>query len=1730
MNTKAQNKILAVLILIVLLLTHLSTTIYAVSDEIENLEETLTYSYTINYYYDEVLNEDETISGKAEEGTIISYEEKLLDGYELDEENTLATEITISSNEDENILNIYYVSSKTNEEDTADDAQEETGAEEEEVVEEESTTSTEAQISLLSVDDGIAVISSSSGYITDASTGETVKLGVIDGSKELTWQEMHYAIYDGETYIVFCIQRDIVSPDGSSYTIGSDVKAVLNDSDYKHIAEMIFFGYTSIYGTGLPTTTAAWRAACACQEYIWNYVNKYIDSSYPAHDDDMWDSTYMSSEILAEWTEDTLEAYEAYHTSPSFDGNSYKIEIGDSLTLTDSNKVLQYYPTFSKTKNNVTFSHTKGSNTLTITVSSSCTTETVSFDSADYSIYAGLSNGTAYDADTMSTYLYFKSSDFQDLLFSNYLDPESFEITIKPYGNNITIEKVDTVENIISGAKVGVYSNSSCTSLVESGTTSSKGTITFDWLEAGTYYVKEISAPEGYIVNTTVYKVTVSGGETETVTIIDEEPTGEITVTKENLNGDTVEGAVFTVTAAEKITNYAGTTTYYKSGATVATLTTGSDGTATVSDLPLGKYTITETSVPEGYLLNTTSKTITLSYVDDTTEVIYGSATIVDEEPTGEITLTKTDIETGNTSRVIDDEVFHGDATLSGAVYTLYALNDITNVAGTVTYYSADEEIATFTFDEEGHATAQITTSNSTITSSNTSNTLVSLSTSDDTVEGLPLGSYYVKETTVPTGYTQDENIYYITLTYEDQDTDIITQDETVQELVQKATFEVIKTTTNQTEIVQTVEGVEFTAILTTYVEYYGSFDEALNHLEEFADDEYSVFTTGSDGHGISGYLAYGEYTVKETNCPYNDIEPLTETFTVTIDEDSAEPIQEFVINNEPFQSYIKLIKYDEDSGEVVTYSNATFKLYMLDEDTEEWEEVSCKLGKTTYTEWTTDENGIAYTETKLDSGTYKVEEIIIPDGFLELDEEITFEVNRDNDTLYYDEDYDAYITVSVVNEQPKGELIINKTVNLEETADVSLVNIDYTGIEFTLWAAETIIDYTDGEVIYNEGDVVGVYNLSSDGTLDVTDLWMGSYILQETATLDGLVVDDTIYDVIFTKEDDTTKVYTVTLDIANETTVLSFNKTDVDDNTLDGTILTLYDSQGNTIATWTVGEDEFVVEGLNVGETYILKETYTLDTYVTAKDVEFTVENTEDTAYITMVDKRYSIAKVNVAGEEVEGAELTVYDQDGNIVDSWVSTDEVHYISGLKEGETYTLVETITTDGYVTTTDIEFTVSEEKVNEHLDVVDKEVISTKTDVDGNILTGTGLAVYDTDGNLIDSWTVGEQIIELTEEEQSELEENGTLSGTTSIEVDITVTLTSEDNKLSSSVLDTLLETIEVSSDEEIEDTTDTESTDETQTQDEETTDEEETETTDETTSEDETTEDAEDTETETTEETSATTYEINYTITKVTDADYYRLKIEFNGNISYYYINLDGTESYHMVSGLVEGNTYILKETYTLDTYVTAKDVEFTVTEDKDIQDIIMVDKRYSVAKVDISGEEVVGAKLTVYDQDGNIVDEWISTEDVHYITGLTEGETYTLVETVTADGYVTTTDIEFTVSEEKLNEHLDVIDKQVTVSKIGSDDSKVIGAELAVYDTDGNIVDTWITDGKEHAISGLVEGQAYVLVELSAPDGYYVADNISFEVTEDKETQVITMIDTVAEVESITSLPKTGK
>lgn len=212
------------------------------------------------------------------------------------------------------------------------------------------------------------------------------------------------------------------------------------------------------------------------------------------------------------------------------------------------------------------------------------------------------------------------------------------------------------------------------------------------------------------------------------------------------------------------------------------------------------------------------------------------------------------------------------------------------------------------------------------------------------------------------------------------------------------------------------------------------------------------------------------------------------------------------------------------------------------------------------------------------------------------------------------------------------------------------------------------------------------------------------------------------------------------------------------------------------------------------------------------------------------------------------------------------------------------------------------------------------------------------------------------------------------------------------------------------------------------------------------------------------------------------------------------------TNKPHSIKGLTEGHDYILTEITAPNGFVKAESIKFTVSKEKKNQAVVMKDKQVKISKTDLTGEkEVVGAHLEVRDESNNVVDSWTSTHVPHYVSGLEEGQTYTLIETTAPDGYVKAESSTFTVSKE--NQEVVMKDAEITVHKVDEEtEEPVLDAQFSVFDEEGNLIDQWITDGKAHAVSHLEAGKEYILKETKTPRGYQTVTDTTFTVSGEED------------------------
>ncbi len=1127
----------------------------------------------------------------------------------------------------------------------------------------------------------------------------------------------------------------------------------------------------------------------------------------------------------------------------------------------------------------------------------------------------------------------------------------------------------------------------------------------------------------------------------------------------------------------------------YSDGVKVDEITTDKNGYAKSSILPVGNYTVKEITASTGYDLDENTYSVTV--VKDQT-VRANSNETPGNDPIG-IEVVKNDAETKGMPQ--------GDATLEGAEFTVkyydgyYTKDDLPKKA-TRTWVIATKEV-TYSTGKKGYV-ARLSNSNK-VSGDN-------FYTDENGAITLPLGTISIEETKAPKGYLLKGNTLNVTdnltgVTTTEKDTNYVAQitkeyqgaklqfgndanQMVVTEKVKKQKIQIFKSgyRNGMSEVVKGLQGAEFTFKLKFEVDHVG-WDNAT---------VYDVVTTNEDGLATTKYLPFGEYLVRETVTPKDYY--TNPDFTVSITKDHSEyeneedQVKKVVLNNRPVETQLKLVKQDEETGKTVSLNSASFKI-VADEDIldggnivyKKGQYITQKVGGKKYDTFTTnsdnvvvvkteytnddDEKGEVFLPLQFFAGKYHLEEVKVPTGFIGLGKTQSFEMSGLLDYTK-DEDGDPIYTVTVRDEQPKGEIKLNKTVADLDT-DVDLVDrSDLSKIQFVLKAKENIYSPVDGSLMFAKDDVIttensgaivnsgtevgnGVYALSTDGHLDISNLPMGigeaQYYLQEVTTLDGCVLDTTKYDAVFKQSDYTTKTYIKSFDVENLTTDFEFNKTDVTgDKEVEGAQLTITDEEGNVVDQWTSTDKVHSIEGLVVGKTYTLSETVTAKDYVKATDIKFTVKNSSELETVTMKDKQVSFTKTDVTGEkEVEGAEITVTDKEtGKVVDKWTSGKDSHFINGLEEGRTYILSETVSPEEYVKSTDIEFTVSKEKVNEKVNMKDKQVKVSKLTVGGEEVTGALMQIKDEDGNVVDEWTSeGKYHFANNLEEGKTYTLHEDLSPTgLNLANDFTFEVTKEKENQKVEMIDTINEVSKVDekgnllkgaemtvtsnktkniidkwvSGQHIFDVTDEMKA--------------------------QLKENGKAEGTYMDEEDST----VQYSIAKNKGKDDYTVMFVKDGITTYTNIDLDGNETRHMIQGLEAGEEYVLKETKTPNGYATFKTQTFTAEEGKDtVLSMTDEDTKIEISKQDITTKkELEGAKLKVTDKDGKVIDEWTSGKQPHMIKNLTAGETYTLTEVIAPKNYKVAESIQFTVKDTGVAQKVVMYDELLPVKKVKTGDN----------------------------------------------------------------------------------------
>lgn len=602
-------------------------------------------------------------------------------------------------------------------------------------------------------------------------------------------------------------------------------------------------------------------------------------------------------------------------------------------------------------------------------------------------------------------------------------------------------------------------------------------------------------------------------------------------------SGHGLQGAVFGLYAADNMTEADGKTR--KKDERIGTATTGADGRAEFSyALTAGlNYYVKEDKAPAGYLLNTeTRMPVIFRVTGGSTSVQTIEGAFRNEPVKGEIRLHKTDrelaaegtddagtsaqkTETGPDGTETEENhvpQVQGDATLEGALYGLYARENILrpDQSGTV-LYPAGGKVAEAVTDAEGQIVW----------------------------EDLPLGKYTVKEISPPEGYVLDETEYKADLVYENDHTGIVSADVNAQEQVIRQPFALTKLSVKNDSDPRPLKGAGFKAWLVRTVKTDGnSYDVSEAQPVPLCQDGTDELFTDEEGKAVSVPLPYGTYVVRETTVPENHLK--AEEFLISITEHNPDqPQNPVVLTDTKVQGKIRVVK----TGPMLTGYNghefiykvrglagAVFEItagqdiFRTDGDGyENGDPVLLYQAGQEVASITTDSSGEAVSE-ELPMGKYVVREITAPYGTVLDTESYEVELKSDAET--------PVVVKDLQIEDPKQEISVDVRKISGDERQTPLA-----GAEFTLYAGEDIRarsedGQTPGKLLVKAGEALSKAVSGKGGKASFKlELPNARYYVKETKAPSGYQLNRKQYECDCRYEDQMLKTLQVSLEIPDE-------------------------------------------------------------------------------------------------------------------------------------------------------------------------------------------------------------------------------------------------------------------------------------------------------------------------------------------------------------------------------------------------------------------------------------------------------------------------------------------------------------------------------------------------------------------------------------------------------------------
>ena len=775
----------------------------------------------------------------------------------------------------------------------------------------------------------------------------------------------------------------------------------------------------------------------------------------------------------------------------------------------------------------------------------------------------------------------------------------------------------------------------------------------------------------------------------ETSLAVDWLDVGNLQINKYNGLGELVDGAKFRVQALND-------------GNTYDQIVTVTNGSLLLENILSGDYKVTEVQTPNsvsgtGYLLDPNNE-YTVTVEPGATKTLN----VVNYEPSGQITLTKRDSETGTAQ---------GSATLQGAVYQLSASTNIVRANGEIVY-TAGQVIGNAATDANGQIVWN----------------------------GLyPGGSYAIKEIQPSDGYNLDTSTYIVELNFKDSSTAVVTASRVSYEKVIRSDIELSKFGTDSVDTEGTkkipLKGVIFSIqSLTTNQKWYMVTNEN-GYVDSVTDKVYSKVNTTNgtvkvDASSVvtrnsRGMFPKDTYLITELNTPagYMPIQPMT----VVLDKQSYK--YQWILEDKDIISALRVEKTDAETGQVIPIANTSFHLY--DAQGKQIKMVASRYPTTQYIdEFATDESGTFTLPEKLQIGTYYLEEVNAPDGYLK-GQRMKFDITSGHD-------WSQPFTIQYANTPAKGKIKIVKTDS--ETAE------PVEGAVYEIYA-DGDIKTGDNTIRNTSGELIDTVTTDDTGTALSQELYLGNYTVKEKETPDGYKLDTEEHKVSVEYADAVTPVVIATLEVEDEPNNIFIQKIDSEtEKTLPGATLQLIDADGNIIDEWTTTDEEsHKISHISKPGTYILHEEKAPDGYLKADDIEINYEGgiIETPFVMKDVPIQAEIEKIDAKTEKsLPGAKLQLIDADKKVVDEWTTDGKPHSLYAIAKG-TYTLHEKEVPDGYVCAEDMEIEIKETADTQRFVMKDDPIQAEIEKIDAKTeksLPGATLQLIDADKKVVDEWT------------------------------------------------------------------------------------------------------------------------------------------------------------------------------------------------------------------------------------------------------------------------------------------------------------------------------------------------------------------------------------------------------